>query len=427
MQDLSLLYSKFLESSGVCTDSRKVKSNSIFFALKGNNFDGNAYADQALEEGALLAVVDDKNQKGDSKLLVKDVLKTLQSLANLHRKEIDIPIIAITGSNGKTTTKKLIYEVLSKAFRVEATLGNLNNHIGVPLTLLSFSAELELGIVEMGANHQKEIEALCKIAEPNYGLITNFGKAHLEGFGGIEGVIKGKSELYDYLIQNEGLIFFNRDDEIQVEKAIPHKNYSIGEKSLSDCQVVFKGANPFVSVEYTNLMIQSQLIGNYNFKNISAAIGIGRYFGVDRDQIKEAIEDFQPEDMRSQIIKKEGKEILLDAYNANPTSMEAALKSFKQMHKTDQTVILGDMFEVGENSFQEHTQILELCRSLKLDRVLVCGKHFQKASKQFDDIKSFETTQALITYLEKNQDILGSSILVKGSRGMQLETLLDVL
>jgi UDP-N-acetylmuramoyl-tripeptide--D-alanyl-D-alanine ligase len=427
MKNISDLYSKFLESSGICTDTRKLKKNSIYFALKGENFDGNEYADQALERGALLAVVDDKNQKDDFKVIVEDVLLTLQELANFHRKQIDIPILAITGSNGKTTTKKLVLEVLSKEFKVKATEGNLNNHIGVPLTLLSFTAELDFGIVEMGANHQKEIESLCNIAEPNYGYITNFGKAHLEGFGGIEGVIKGKSELYDYLIENDGLIFFNRDDEIQVEKAIQHKNYSIGEKSLSDCQVVLMETQPFVTVEYSNLIIETKLVGSYNFKNVSASIGIGRYFGVDKENIKQAIENFVPEEMRSQIIEKNGKHILLDAYNANPTSMKAVLESFKQMKGDHKTVILGDMFEIGEDSVKEHFHILDTCQYLGFENILVCGERFHKVSSEFENVIGFKTTSDLQKYIEEDISRISSPILVKGSRGMKLESIMDVL
>jgi len=427
MKNISDLYSKFLESSGICTDTRKLKKNSIYFALKGENFDGNEYADQALERGALLAIVDDKNQKDDSKVIVEDVLLTLQELANFHRKQIAIPILAITGSNGKTTTKKLVHEVLSKEFKVKATLGNLNNHIGVPLTLLSFTAELDLGIVEMGANHQKEIESLCNIAEPNYGYITNFGKAHLEGFGGIEGVIKGKSELYDYLIENDGLIFFNRDDEIQVEKAIEHKNYSIGKKSLSDCQVVLMETQPFVTVEYSNLIIETKLVGSYNFKNVSASIGIGRYFGVDKENIKQAIENFVPEEMRSQIIEKNGKHILLDAYNANPTSMKAVLESFKQMKGDHKTVILGDMFEIGEDSVKEHFHILDTCQYLGFENILVCGERFHKVSSEFENVIGFKTTSDLQKYIEEDISRISSPILVKGSRGMKLESIMDVL
>jgi len=427
MKNISDLYSKFLESSGICTDTRKLKKNSIYFALKGENFDGNEYADQALERGALLAVVDDKNQKDDSKVIVEDVLLTLQELANFHRKQIDIPILAITGSNGKTTTKKLVLEVLSKEFKVKATEGNLNNHIGVPLTLLSFTAELDFGIVEMGANHQKEIESLCNIAEPNYGYITNFGKAHLEGFGGIEGVIKGKSELYDYLIENDGLIFFNRDDEIQVEKAIQHKNYSIGEKSLSDCQVVLMETQPFVTVEYSNLIIETKLVGSYNFKNVSSSIGIGRYFGVDKENIKQAIENFVPEEMRSQIIEKNGKHILLDAYNANPTSMKAVLESFKQMKGDHKTVILGDMFEIGEDSVKEHFHILDTCQYLGFENILVCGERFHKVSSEFENVIGFKTTSDLQKYIEEDISRISSPILVKGSRGMKLESIMDVL
>jgi UDP-N-acetylmuramoyl-tripeptide--D-alanyl-D-alanine ligase len=279
----------------------------------------------------------------------------------------------------------------------------------------------------MGANHQKEIEALCAIAEPNYGLITNFGKAHLEGFGGIEGVIKGKSELYDYLIKNDGLIFFNREDDLQAKKAILHKNYSIGESPLSDCQVQFIEANPFVTLEYSKETIHSKLIGSYNFKNISAAIGIGRYFGINVDKIKEAIEKFEPEEMRSQILKKNSKEILLDAYNANPTSMKAALESYKGMRSGQQTVILGDMFEVGDNALQEHQNILELCTKLEFEKVLVCGKQFQEVSSGFDKVLSFRTTEDLKRFIESSPSELSSFILIKGSRGMQLESILDVL
>jgi UDP-N-acetylmuramoyl-tripeptide--D-alanyl-D-alanine ligase len=419
------LYSKFAESSGVSTDTRKIESNCLFFALKGDNFDANLYADEALEKGASFAVIDDPDQQGDRKILVENVLTALQHLANFHRKQLKLPIVAITGSNGKTTTKKLVLEVLSKKFKVRATKGNLNNHIGVPLTLLSFTAELDLGIVEMGANHQKEIESLCKIAEPNYGYITNFGKAHLEGFGGIEGVIKGKSELYNYLIQHDGLIFFNRDDDIQVKKAVNYKNYSIGQKALSDCRVTFVEANPFVELEYSHLQIKSKLIGEYNFKNIAAAIGIGRYFGVGKDEIKEAIENFEPEKMRSQVIEKNDLKILLDAYNANPTSMKAALDSFKKMSATSHTVILGDMFEIGETTLEEHRQILKICEALNFDSILVCGEHFSEASKGFENISSFKTTTDLTAFISKNKPKKSSFILIKGSRGMQLETLMD--
>ena len=425
MTTITDLYSKFFESSSVCTDTRKIESNCLFFALKGDNFDGNLYADEALEKGASFAVIDNPDQQGVRKILVENVLTALQDLAHFHRKQLKLPIVAITGSNGKTTTKKLVSEVLSKKFKVRATKGNLNNHIGVPLTLLSFTAELDLGIVEMGANHQKEIESLCKIAEPNYGYITNFGKAHLEGFGGVEGVIKGKSELYAYLIQHDGLIFFDRDDDIQVKKAVNYKNYSIGEKPLSDCRVIFMNANPFVELEYSHLQIKSQLIGEYNFKNIAAAIGIGRYFGVGKDKIKEAIENFEPEEMRSQVIEKNDLKILLDAYNANPTSMKAALESFKKMSATSQTVILGDMFEIGETTLEEHRQILKTCETLNFDSILVCGEYFSEVSKDFENISSFKTTKDLTFFISKNKPKSSSFILIKGSRRMQLENLMD--
>lgn len=424
---ISDLYSKFIKSSGVSTDTRSIKHDSIFFALKGDHFDGNQFADEALKKGAQIAVIDDSAQSGHQKMVVDDALKTLQDLANYHRNYIKVPIIAITGSNGKTTTKKLVKDVLSQKFNVKATSGNLNNHIGIPLTLLSFTSNLDIGIVEMGANHQKEIQGYCEIAEPNYGYITNYGKAHLEGFGGIEGVIKGKSELYDYLIEHDGLIFFNRDDKIQVEKAIEHKNYSIGQHTLADCKVSFVKADPYVQIQYEDLNITSQLIGEYNFKNIAAAIGIGRYFGVDKSKIKKAIEDFETEDMRSQIIDKKDAKIFMDAYNANPTSMEAALKSFKAMGGEHQIVILGDMFEIGENTLKEHTKILELCQELDFNTVMVCGTHFSKAAKQNTFAKSFENTKALKDFLSDYKLPSSAFIMIKGSRGMQLESILDEL
>lgn len=426
MENLNTIYSEFNKSNGICTDTRKLGENQIFFALKGENFDGHKFVEKALEKGASKAIIDDSEYESENTILVENVLETLQKLANYHRKVLDIPIIAITGSNGKTTTKKLVTEVLATEFKVKATEGNLNNHIGVPLTLLSFTHDIEIGIVEMGANHQKEIAFLCEIAEPNYGYITNYGKAHLEGFGGIEGVIKGKSELYEFLIENKGLIFLNRDDDIQVEKAIEHKHYSIGESHLADCNVNFIEANPYVKVEYENAHITSQLTGAYNFKNISAGIGVGRYFGIETENIKKAIENFQPEAMRSQIIEKENLKILLDAYNANPTSMEAALKSFKKMTAEKQIVILGDMFEVGETSAQEHQNILSLAKELEFDEIYTCGKAFEKASENFSGIQAFENIKNLKENLE-SEDFKNSFILIKGSRGMQMETLTDVL
>lgn len=422
------LYSEFINSSGVCTDTRSITQNCIFFALKGERFDGNQFADEALKKGAKLVIIDDSTQASNrQKIVVNDVLKSLQDLANYHRNYIKVPIIAITGSNGKTTTKKLVRDVLSQKFNVQATSGNLNNHIGIPLTLLSFTSNLDLGIVEMGANHQKEIQSYCEIAEPNYGYITNYGKAHLEGFGGIEGVIKGKSELYDYLVEHDGLIFFNRDDNIQVEKAIDHKNFSIGQHALADCRVNFITADPYVQIQYEDLNISSPLIGEYNFKNIAAAIGIGRYFGVDKSKIKVALESFETEDMRSQIIEKKDVKVFMDAYNANPTSMEAALKSFKGIGGDHQIVILGDMFEIGEKTLEEHKKILDLCQELDFTSVMVCGTHFSEAAKQNAFAKSFKNTKALKDFLSDYKLPTSAFIMIKGSRGMQLESILDEL
>ena len=321
----------------------------MFFALKGDNFNGNLFASEALEKGARYVVIDDKDIVANSSyILVEDVLSTLQQLASYHRKHLGLPIIALTGSNGKTTTKELINTVLEKKFKTVATKGNLNNHIGVPLTLLAMDTSTQIGIVEMGANHQQEIAFLCEIAQPDYGYITNFGKAHLEGFGGVEGVIKGKSELYDFLKQHGKLIFINATDEKQLTQVgdYPSK-YSFGTTTVTDCQTQLLGANPFVRAQYNDSIIESCLIGAYNFNNISAAIAIGQYFKVEGNDIKEAIESYVPTNNRSQIIEKGCLKIILDAYNANPTSMQAALDNFNQLENTAKVAILGDMFELG--------------------------------------------------------------------------------
>ena len=362
MTTIANLHSLFLECSSVSTDTRKIEKNSLFVALKGDNFDANTFAKEALEKGAKYVVIDNPTYLIDNRtLLVKDSLIALQELAKYHRTFLGLPIIALTGSNGKTTTKELIHAVLSKKYNTLATIGNLNNHIGVPLTLLRFTKETEIGIVEMGANHQKEIEFLCKIAQPDYGYITNFGKAHLEGFGGVEGVIKGKSEMYDYLKGNNKMVFVNVDDSIQKEKFTNIKRFSFSlNDSTADVKISTIEANPMVKIIFNNQTIQSHLIGIYNANNINAAITIGNYFKVSDELIKEAIENYIPENNRSQLILKNGNEIILDAYNANPSSMAAAIANFIQLEKKNKIAILGDMFELGEESHNEHEKIVDL-------------------------------------------------------------------
>jgi UDP-N-acetylmuramoyl-tripeptide--D-alanyl-D-alanine ligase len=413
------LYNLYQQHFLVDTDTRNIRKNTIFFALKGDNFNGNTFAEQALKLGASYAVVDEKEfQTNDRILLVTNVLKALQELANFHRKQLHIPIIGLTGSNGKTTTKELIHVVLSKKLNTLATKGNLNNHIGVPLTLLSMTDKTELGIVEMGANHQKEIEFLCTICEPDFGYVTNFGKAHLEGFGGIEGVIKGKSELYTFLKANQKTTFVNADDAIQVKKTKGVKAVSFTTEAIKFLEV-----NPFVKLSYGNTTIQSNLIGKYNFTNIAAAITIGTYFKISETAIKEAIESYVPANNRSQILTTKHNTIILDAYNANPSSMQVALENFDTLKAPSKVVILGDMFELGKESVHEHQVIVDLAIAFNFDETYFVGENFNIAKT---NKPQFKTYQAFEDFLKKNP-LKNSSILIKGSRGMRLERILEFI
>ncbi|MCF6279458.1 MAG: UDP-N-acetylmuramoyl-tripeptide--D-alanyl-D-alanine ligase [Flavobacteriaceae bacterium] len=410
------IYKLYSKHYLVDTDTRSIRKNTLFFALKGDNFNGNKFAQEALNKGASFAIVDEKEyQINDNIILVDDVLKCLQELATHHRKILNIPILSLTGSNGKTTTKELINTVLSKKINTTATKGNLNNHIGVPLTLLSMDNKTEFGIVEMGANHLKEIRFLSSITQPNFGYITNFGKAHLEGFGSLEGVIKGKSELYNFLKPTNGKVFVNPNDETQLRQSegihtIPFV------KSLE-----FLEANPFVKLSYQNIEINSQLIGSYNYSNIAAAVTIGNYFGIDKLAIKDAIENYTPTNNRSQIIKKKSVKVIMDAYNANPSSMKVALENFDSLSDNSKIIVLGDMFELGESALEEHQIITDLTEKMNVKSIYLIGKTFYKTSTKkaskyecFDDfIKNINTS----TF--KN-----STLLVKGSRGMALERLL---
>lgn len=421
------LHSIFLKSTGVNTDTRKIQVNNLFFALKGEHFDGNQYAEKACNSGAIYAVIDDEkfHLKNGKSILVDDVLETLQLLANYHRNYLSVQILALTGSNGKTTTKELISSVLKQRFNIKATSGNLNNHIGVPLTLLSMDTSTELGIVEMGANHLGEIAQLCKIAEPDYGYVTNFGKAHLEGFGGVEGIIKGKSELYDYLKSNNKIAFVNKEDQIQLEKTKEIKQYSFGVKnSKSDVAIQLIESNPFVKVKFFDSEMTTNLIGMYNFSNISAALAIGHYFKVPIPLLKKGIESYIPENNRSQLMTKGTNKLVLDAYNANPTSLRAAIETFNEMDSINKVVILGDMFELGSESQMEHQEIVNFVEKLNFKRIYLIGKNFYKTttnnSLKYEDFNQFSK------YITQNP-LKNAHILIKGSRGMALERVLDLI
>ncbi|MFK5983482.1 MAG: UDP-N-acetylmuramoyl-tripeptide--D-alanyl-D-alanine ligase [Flavobacteriaceae bacterium] len=419
------LHQQFLKSSGICTDTREISENCLFFALKGDNFNGNKFAQAALEKGAHKAVIDEDKFQTKDTILVSNVLETLQQLASYHRDHLFIPIIALTGSNGKTTTKELINSVLSKKMNTISTVGNLNNHIGVPLTLLSMNSETEMGIVEMGANHSKEIELLCNIAKPDYGYITNFGKAHLEGFGSLEGVVKAKTELYQYLKENNKTVFVNANDDKQLHNSEGINKITFGNGN-QDCFVKLIDAYNQVILSYKNQEIKSNLIGLYNFNNIAAAICIGEYFEVSEANIKNAIEDYVPTNNRSQLIKKESNQIILDAYNANPSSMMAALENFNQTEGEIKILFLGDMFELGSEAESEHQNIVDFIEINNFQQTFLIGENFFKTKTHSEKIQKFKTFEALQNELKTNIPT-NSQILIKASRGMALERILDII
>ena len=425
--DLAFLYERFLELRSVTTDTRKVKEGDLFFALKGPNFNGNTFADQALEMGAAFVIVDEPEVvKDDRYLLVADVLTTLQDLSNLHRRTLGIPILAITGSNGKTTTKELVNAVMSKKYKTYATVGNLNNHIGIPLTLLAMDESIEFGIVEMGANHQKEIASYCSFVEPNYGLINNVGKAHLEGFGGFEGVKKGKGELYQYLFETNGIAFINSKNEHLMEMS-PFESPVLYGRNSDFYNAKFLKSDPFVTfIAGNEELVETKLVGDYNFDNILAALCIGKYFGVPSIAANQAIEQYDPTNNRSQIVKTEKNEVIMDSYNANPTSMRAAIENFASMQKRNKVLILGDMYELGEESETEHANIGALLNLLTDSTIIIVGKHMQAAAKECASAHYFETKADAVTYLEANP-LVDRVILLKGSRGMGLESLMPAL
>ena len=400
------------------TDTRSIRKNTLFFALKGGNFNGNTFAKEAIAAGASFAIIDEIDyHTGPQTIVVDNVLNTLQALARYHRKQLKIPILALTGSNGKTTTKELIHAVLSQKYTTTATQGNLNNHIGVPLTLLSMTPKTEIGIVEMGANHQKEIEFLCTLAAPDYGYITNFGKAHLEGFGGLEGVIQGKSELYTFLRTQHNSAFINPKDALQITQSADIKRIYFPEN------IAFKSAAPFVKVTLGTAEIQSNLVGDYNYSNIAAAIAIGLYFKVTPEAIETAIAGYVPNNNRSQILTTANNQLILDAYNANPSSMKAAIGNFSKLEAAFQTVVLGDMFELGATAEEEHQAIVDYADGCFFEHTYYVGAHFYKSITKNLQFKTFEALQKHL----QSHPLIAQHILIKGSRGMRLERLVEVL
>ena len=430
------LYKLFIScDQKITTDTRKIEKGSIFFALKGDNFDANTFAVSAIEQGCLYAVVDQPNfANGTSILLVEDVLDTLQNLAKMHRSHLKIPVIGITGSNGKTTNKELIHAVLSKKFNTYATKGNLNNHIGVPLTVLKIHKEHEIAIVEMGANHQGEIAMLSDICDPDFGLITNIGKAHLEGFGGEEGIKIGKTELYKYIEKKNGKIFINGNDPVLIELSRSIDKVYFGENNTFDIYGELANNSEFVELKWNTTanaldnmpLIRTHLFGHYNFVNVICAICIGNYFGVEKHLINEAISNYLPEMNRSQVKKPSNNTLILDAYNANPSSMMLAIKHFVRQPFPNKFVVLGDMFELGDYSYQEHKLILDELFSHPEVKCLLVGTHFNQFKNDYLGFSFCENINLAQNFIENNK-IAEFTILIKGSRGIALEKLVPLL
>lgn len=421
------LFEAFLQLKTITTDTRNIPTASIFFALKGEHFNGNHFAQDALEKGASLVVVDEQQHFEDDRIVyVENVLRALQNLAREYREYLKIPFVGLTGSNGKTTTKELIASVLQQKYKVHYTQGNLNNHIGVPLTILGIKPDAEIAVIEMGANHQKEIELLASIAQPDFGYITNFGHAHLEGFGGFEGVVKGKSELYDYLRNHHKKAVVNSEDPIQKEKTQGIDTITFACNTTADYQIkLLETTNDLLAVNFEDLTIQSNLTGEYNWSNLAAAISFGKIFEVENERIKKGIENYHPNNHRSQLIKKERYTILMDAYNANPSSMEASLNNFSKFNGS-KTVILGDMFELGEESLENHKKIAKLAIDLNVDEIFLVGSYFKMLSFEDEKIKQFSTRLELENYLSQ-KPIETQYILIKGSHGMRLDLLENIV
>lgn len=428
MKDISIakLHRLFLSSSGIAIDTRRIQYGNIFFCIKGARFNANEFAEKALENGALYVIIDQQEYYIDDRtILVSNTIEYLQQLAAYHRRQFNIPFIGITGTNGKTTTKELVNAVLKKSFKTHATEGNFNNHIGVPLTLLSMPKETEIAIIEMGANHIGEIAQLCKIAEPNYGIITSIGKAHLEGFGSLDGVIQAKTELYKSVEESAGYLFVNADNTLLMQLSEGKDRKTYGRNLIADIRIEEISDSPFASLKWLNHEIKSQLVGGYNVDNMAAAIAIGEYFQLSADQIEEALREYSPENKRSQWLKTHKNEIVLDAYNANPSSMTVALKSFVSIKHDNKWIILGDMLELGQESQKEHSNILISLADFDPERILLIGPEFIKSNKD-NTYKTFNSTKSANMFILSNP-IQEALILIKGSRGIALEDLLENL
>jgi len=427
--NIAELYELYQKHPIVSTDSRIIIKDSIFFALRGENFDGNQFAADSLQKGAAYAVIDNPEFATDPRIiLVDDVLLCLQQLANHHRKMLNIPVLAITGSNGKTTSKELIAAVLKNRFNITFTQGNLNNHIGVPLTLLKMTGETQIAVIEMGANHPGEIAALCKIAEPNLGLVTNMGKAHLEGFGSFEGVIKTKTELYDFLRDNNGKCFVNADNELLMKQSAGLEQLTYGKSEGVQLKGEPEDSSYLLTVKILFpkgwLYFRSQLVGSYNFENIMAAARVGLHFDIDPLLIQKAVEKYTPTNNRSQFIQQGTNRIILDAYNANPTSMLAALQNFDKINHENKTVILGDMLELGEYAMEEHQKIADFVTAQDYDDIFLIGPCFCQVETG-TKAKKFENIELLANYLFQQKQMKNNLILIKGSRGIRMEKILD--
>ncbi|HEY5748264.1 MAG TPA: UDP-N-acetylmuramoyl-tripeptide--D-alanyl-D-alanine ligase [Chryseolinea sp.] len=426
--EIEKLYALYRQSGKVSTDTRKIAAGSIFFALKGDKFNANTFAQQALDNGAAYAVLDEKEHAvNDRCIVVDDVLATLQKLARHHRDQLAIPVIGLTGSNGKTTSKELLNAVLSKKFKTYATIGNLNNHIGVPLTLLSIDSSIEMAVVEMGANHLGEIALLCSIANPTHGFITNIGRAHIGMFGGFENIVRAKSELYQHLLTHNGTVFINSQNEILANMAKRFKAPLFYPAKGDYYAATLVGADPFVNIKAENGDdVQTHLIGAYNFENIAAALCIGKFFQVPAALANQAVAEYLPGNMRSQMIQKETNTVILDAYNANPSSMQVALENLAAMKAPHKIVILGDMFELGEEAEKEHRLIGQLAKTLGFDKVYLCGTLMKAAKEEFPGAILFENKTLLMEALKKDPP-RNATILVKASRGIGLETIVEFL
>ncbi len=426
MKTIEKIYQYYSQKYLVSTDSRMIEEGCVFVALKGERFDGNDFAYKVAEENIASCVIADRKDlpHHERLFIVDDSLTTLQELARLHREKCNIPIIGITGTNGKTTTKELTAAVLSKKYNIIYTQGNFNNHLGLPLTVLRIKPDTEMAVVEMGANHPNEIAQLCTIANPDFGIITNIGKAHLEGFGSFEGVVKTKNELYDFIRNKNGKIFVNRDNELLMELSNGIDSHTYGKDNKTDIEANIVSSNPYLIINWEGNEIKTNLVGDYNFENVMAAISVGCYFNIEKSLIIEALENYTPTNNRSQYIKSEKNEIVMDAYNANPVSMHHAIKNFRNISSENTLLILGDMRELGKDSEKEHQTIINLIKELKFENVMLVGEEFKKAAGT--DFSTFTNVEELLAFINDN-DISGKKILIKGSNSINLKSIVNVL